>query len=148
MATHTHNKKATHNLHIALVDLNYKPIQHPFYLQKVYDEIADKELTRTCSWITNKNKINVSVHWKTQQLTPIEKMFMGDLYMIDEFGYFSKDFVNSDYLLHEFMRMIFIDVEQTHFNNMYKIEFHISKLLQLPDFTPLCIMDTKDNELF
>ena len=142
MATHTHNKLATHNLHFALVDLNYKPIQHPYYLQKVYDEIANKELSRTCSWVAKEHKIDVSVHWKTQQLTPIEKMFMGDLYMIDEFGYFGKDFMNSDYLLYEFMRMIFVDIELKHFDNTYKIEFHISKLLQLSDSTPLCIIDS------
>ena len=145
MATHIHNKKATHNLHIALVDLDYKPIQHPFYLQKVYDEIADKELIRTCTWQNDGNKIAISVHWRRQELTPIEKMFMGDLYMIDDHGYFGKDFTNSEYLLYEFMRMIFIDIEQTHFNNIYRIEFYISKLLKLPDFRPLCIIDTDDS---
>ena len=130
----------TYNLRIALIDKNEELLDNPEFLQKIYDEIANKKINRTVCWRTLGNNINVSVLWKKQTLTHTEKLFMGDLFMKDKYELFDGYFTDSNYLLRKFMKTILLEIEEKYFNNTCKIIFHISKLLNINGNRPLCTL--------
>ena len=104
------------NLRIALEDADGELVENPAFLQYIYDEIADKEISQTVSWRTPNNQPTISVLWEKRTLSPTDRLFMGDLFMNDEDDMFGGDFMDSDYLLLRCMDLKLSALEQTYFH--------------------------------